>query len=427
MKNDIFQVKYMFDISDKKDFVFLLLFTLIITILCELEQTLLLSIITIVVCLLNLYKKPYISLSTYIVGNNYIYQELGGIVQMGVLILILISMFLKRDNEKIKFSNLVIIFISLTIIIFSSLNGIEPDYSMALIMFTCVLSFVIIRSYFSNNNKISTIIFSFFLSGVSLSLTVFIDYFIKKMDLLKFGRLSINGDIKSLASAAAISLAIIIASKMDGKKVFNVEGSFFIEIICAILLITIIFLTSARGIILALILGFIIHFLFSKHKGKSMKYILLIAFASIILFTTTVDLSAFRTSRLIDFSEFGSANGRTDIWIYYIDKIKNAGFIYVLFGIGPGEIARISNTDLYAHSTFLDYFFSYGIIGFTMMISFQLYIFVKLKNNKTTFLITIFFIIVIMNLTHGIAANLTLYMIEGILLAYTEQKQENNS
>ena len=38
----------------------------------------------------------------------------------------------------------------------------------------------------------------------------------------------------------------------------------------------------------------------------------------------------------------GGFNGRTEIWTFYWKKMTDGGLIHILFGLGPGDIKRLS-------------------------------------------------------------------------------------
>lgn len=88
---------------------------------------------------------------------------------------------------------------------------------------------------------------------------------------------------------------------------------------------------------------------------------------------------------------------------------------YVLFGVGPGRISRISNIGYYAHSTILDYFFSYGLVGLFLFLCFELIVLKSLFYNKIVFVIAATFLMTYS--THGSAANIEMFLLQGILMA----------
>ena len=115
-------------------------------------------------------------------------------------------------------------------------------------------------------------------------------------------------------------------------------------------------------------------------------------------------------------------NGRTTIWLYHFQQMEKKGLYRYLIGVGPGNIARIGEIERYAHSTFLDFFFCYGLIGFVTMLYTQVRVFARIIKCRSVACAAMLVFAITMYLTHGGAFNQTLFTLEVILILLAEKE-----
>jgi hypothetical protein len=286
-----------------------------------------------------------------------------------------------------------------------------------------MLQFISITAFYTisftfTREELSITVFSYICSG----LLVFI--FINIVGLASYagyGRLSFNESAKSLAFTCALPMSFLLFSFLDGSYLFkNLTGKKYIKYVDAVLLLAfllVIFMTLARGLMLALAIGALLTVYLSK-KRSSEYFLALIVFAMVYFAYTYVEsMDMFRTERLVAYDEFETGNGRTAIWLHHFRNIVALGSQYVVFGPGPGNIARLSYTDAYAHSMILDYFFSYGVVGFLTFVIIEIGVLKKLfnKNSPVSFVIIVTFLIAYA--THGGAANPSFFILQGLMVA----------
>ena len=136
-----------------------------------------------------------------------------------------------------------------------------------------------------------------------------------------------------------------------------------------ILSIFCIFLTSKRGIAVALLIALIIAYIaWKKISAKTfIRIILLISLCGAILYVL-YDKNAIVHAFLqrFDFVDGDITTGRSDIWKEALDRLQNE-----IFGMGTGSAYRIYDTGL--HNIYLQLFYDHGIVGAGIYIVFFLY------------------------------------------------------
>ncbi len=120
-------------------------------------------------------------------------------------------------------------------------------------------------------------------------------------------------------------------------------------------------------------------------------------------------------------------NGRTDIWNYYWGLIRDGGLIHILFGLGPGDIKRLSYTmNMYSHSTYLDIVFSYGLVGGAFMVGGIIAAIIKTVKSKSIVLIAALAGLFTNYFSHGTVANFTFYIILALIVGTSEMEAVKN-
>lgn len=188
------------------------------------------------------------------------------------------------------------------------------------------------------------------------------------------------GNFNAYAFLIAVSLIISIYLFTKIKILFN--KFLFIGIQSPLILVLL--LTLSRGGVFALIMGFVIYNFsdFKKTKIYLLFFtILIIITVGNILFEmdgTDLFLNRFLNSEKDD--NFDS--GRSIVYLILLNDLFSS-FLTFLFGFGFGaiDIKIFAEADiLTAHNTYLDVFYSCGIIGLTFFISYLFHVYKNIKE-----------------------------------------------
>lgn len=365
--------------------------------------------------ILMLYYNRAIALGIPIVSSPLMAIYSTGFFQIAVYVPFIVCCFWLIARHKITAKGTAPLFLSILYVFLTYLGGYEADGVNMLLQMVCLLMFYVVFNMFSPH-ELPVIIWSY----ICCSLMIIAYIFTGGLDAFSGeGRLSFGEGSKTLAMVCAIPLAFVLYTTMSKKALFANYKSFFFRIVTIalipILLMTIM-ATGARAVLLAFWVGIILNH-FSQGGGVK-KFIPLAAviLLAYVAFNFITELDIFRMERFLAFEEYSSGNGRTDIWSHYFNKMSEMGIETVLFGAGPGNIIRISNIGYYAHSTFLDYYFCYGLVGFAMLCicEYKSFKFMYDKNQLIPMIVvaTIF----ICNTTHGSAANTGFFMLQALMM-----------
>jgi O-antigen ligase len=91
------------------------------------------------------------------------------------------------------------------------------------------------------------------------------------------------------------------------------------------------------------------------------------------VYDTTFELSKSEENAKYEDKEITQSNissGRTDIYQYYLDEVSFSNFLQ---GNGIAYFNTIKKFDIRLHNDFLEFFFSFGLIGFCCFIYFIIY------------------------------------------------------
>ena len=370
--------------------------------------------------LLLLFYNKALSLGIIIISGPLMQIYATGFLQIFTFVPFLLYSFVvsitQRHNVGIHVLIAAVLYVSL-----SYLMGYKSDTTYYLLQIICMSMCYATYNVFQKED-LSIVIWAYICAAVMIIIymsLVGID------NIIISGRLDLGEGSKSLALVCTTPIVIAIFSMISGKPIFENRQSLFYNILTisliAVLLIALL-ATGARGILLGIGIGIIL--LFLKQGSSIKKYIVLfiLLLVSYQLFNYVIELDLFRMERFFAFEEYGSGNGRTEIWGHYLRKISNMGSGTIMFGTGPGNISRISNIDAYAHSTFLDYFFSYGLFGFfgVFIFEFKSLKFLYHKENMIPFAIVVTLLLCYM--THGVASNTSFFMLQSLMMVYFKRR-----
>jgi hypothetical protein len=306
------------------------------------------------------------------------------------------------------------------------LVGINPSVTTALLLIICVVfSLTILNSSEKvDGKKGAALVWALICRAISITIYFLIQYS-RGVTLLQYGRLAFNDNIKTAAEVVAIPLLILLCIHVSGKRLFsNISlglWKYLIEISFGIVLV----LTAARGMIFAILAGLLMYIIGSKSKEKIIVRLIPVGILIAAFIITQYSNTTYRISRIFADDDTGF-NGRFVIWKYYYDYIIQRGPMNIVFGLGPGDVARVGSINRYAHSTFIDYFFSYGLVGFVTCILAQIQVLKNIVRTSSWMYVSLIIACVIMYSTHGVAANTSFFILETVILLCAEASRKAN-
>ncbi|MBQ8290138.1 MAG: hypothetical protein IJY01_04650 [Clostridia bacterium] len=312
-----------------------------------------------------------------------------------------------RKKKYISANEFLAIYLSATVLVLSYVFGTNSNPATALIQFTCILAFFVFSQMdvFKNNALLS---YAFILVGLYTSAIVTIQLLRGEAEFLYGTRLTYMGNVRALATALAFPIFYLCL-----KLMFNNGGIKFSQKLLWIVLLSLEFsllmMTYSRGVIFTIVITLAVVFVGKFHNLTYQRFLILIicAFSLVIVLSQKIDFAQL----LYGVSD---ASGRFDIWNFFFAKMNEKGIDGWLFGLGPGDITRISSgtefDGYYSHSVIFDYIFAYGFFGFLIL---ALMIGITFKNawrSKKFELVSLAFMTVALFLTHGNAVSLDFHL-----------------
>lgn len=401
------------EIKNKKKWIFLL-FAIAVGGLYALKQIALLRFLILGSVAIAIFYDPAMAMGLYIISADTVSNIFPSVIHIAIIAVVCCSFTahgLRYARQCREFLVLACFCASIAI---SSMAGFNPNFNTGVILFFCVYYYMMIVNI-RDKEKCAVIAWSYYCAAIGMVVYILFTA-LRGGEVIKYGRLSFGGDIKVVSEAMVYPLALILGQYISSEEIFHGFPKRKSNLVMGAVFGIVLILTLARGIMLALMIAFLIEFLYVTRKSATFVRILPVAIFAVGVILLSMDSGTFRIQRLFESDEFLNGNGRTDIWKYYIELIIDRGPLSVIFGIGPGSIARISNTGLYAHSTYLDFFFSYGLVGFIQIIVLQMRSIVGAIRTRKLPLIGLIITCFVLNITHGSAANVNLFIIQGLIM-----------
>lgn len=413
------QEEVIFGTLNKGEAIFIIAYSLVCFILASYAQGNILAMLAFIVSLFLSFTKKALALSTIIITSPLLAQfSTGFFLILSYLPFLLFSLFniiSKQFNANAFRAYLwCIFFVSISFVL-----GYNPDIVVLQLQIISMTAFYVIYSLLTRND-IPIVILGYICSALIVCGLIFSNGF---TSLMSFGRLGFGDNIKTLSYICAIPLSFFLFTLLSKTSLFRSKNQVYSKIIDGILFALFLFtiiMTLARGVMLSFMVGSVILLILSRKNIKTLFIFILVIAVVFYAYIFIESLDLFRTDRIMAFDEYASGNGRTEIWMHYFERIYEMGAHYVIFGIGPGEIARISNINVYAHSTILDYFFSFGIVGFSTLIIMEIYILRKLIGCNFNVPFAVVFTFIIAYSTHGSAANTSFFMLQALMIVSTK-------
>lgn len=284
-------------------------------------------------------------------------------------------------------------------------NGADPQIISALLTLSNLLFFLQMSSTFKHIIDFRNVIDSFWIGSIIIAGCTLIS--ISKEGMGDMDRLGLEGSVRDLANGLIFPLFIKVTDYLSKKRSSSLP--LVVENVCTIIFAFLLVLTLAKGAIFSLLISI---FIFSVLSHKINGKFVLISIATFLVFFILQIYAG------VDFSRLGERNydlnGRTLIWAFYFEKLLARGNVGLLFGFGPGNVNRIAPEEYlghyYAHSTFLDFFFSYGMVGFCLIICFILYLFYLSHRVNNNFGIGLLFLTILTYSVTGASTNTQIFI-----------------
>ena len=361
---------------------------------------------------------PYFCLSGSFVSSLFSGAIFPGVIQILIAVVTAASFIVKNADMFRHFRHFPLYLVIIVEIIVLTLFAIKPNYlyvMQTLLIFTT--AFLILNTH--DDANMPTVVMGYIAAGISISL-----YLITSMaagaNVTSFRRLSFEGNIKSISTIVAIGLMFLIISLISGKRLFSNAGGLVITIILLVMFISVLVLTVAKGVLYSVVAGTAVYLIFSKKTMGKMLRVLPILIISAVFIFVMMQSKMFNIQRI--FEEDASFSGRTTIWNAYFDYIESNGFIRYFIGVGMGTLIDISGTTYYSHSTFLDFFISFGLIGFCTMLYTQFRVIMRIISFRSAACFAMLFFAIMMYTTHGAVNNPTFFTFEVILIFLAERE-----
>lgn len=187
------------------------------------------------------------------------------------------------------------------------------------------------------------------------------------------------GNFNAYAFLIAVSLMISIYLLTKIKPIFN--KLLFMGVQSPLLIVLL--LTLSRGGVFALVIGFVLYN-FSVNKKTKIYLLLFIIFAIVIIGNILIQIDGielFLNRFLNSGKDEDFDSGRSRVYLFLLNDLFSS-FSSFLFGFGIGAIeidVSIDNALISAHNTYLDVFYSCGVIGLSFFIRYLFYVYKDIK------------------------------------------------
>ena len=232
------------------------------------------------------------------------------------------------------------------------------------------------------------------------------------------GRLKYGEHVRALANALAFPIYYCIHKffkAISNKETLKYSYLVVIALICAYFLI----LTMSRGAIFSVVIAlFVVWAMRMKSSGIWTKALLVISFVGAVYFVQSIEFN-----EDYFFNKLDTLTGRDVIWEFYWTKQVQSGILTILFGFGPGNVMRVATgtafDGAYAHSFFAAFLFSYGVLGFLVLLSLVFLVGKSIWRNRDIESIGLFIMTVLLFIPHGSEGTALFYYLFGACMGRT--------
>ncbi len=308
----------------------------------------------------------------------------------------------------------------------SVVYGENANFITAILTITKIISFYCFCDIFKGRRG-RTLEFSLVISGAAMMLYTINSMMSGEAIYLYDTRLTFEESVRNLANAIAFAIYFsfsVFVIKREEK--LNLLQKIVYVLILGVGLFVLIS-TYSRGVLLAVGVSCIVVLLFSLKKvtPKHLVGISLIIILAIYL------INSMEIDEEVLTYDVEGGSGRFEIWGHFINAMVEEGPARVLFGYGPGDFKRITAgthySGLYAHSVFMDFLFSFGILGFLFIIITVIKIAIDAIRSKNSYAVGLLLLTILMYVSHGNSSEYQFYLMLGFAASQTKllKKSEN--
>lgn len=341
-----------------------------------------------------------------------------GMLEYIVLGILIISCFVAySETEKSeKRKNWTSFFFACFFIFVSTYFGYKSNPVTAVVTIITMFYFFCYCSIF-RGERAKLVEFSFFATGVVMTLFVLRQIISGSATYLWGTRLTFEESVRTLANAVAFTIYYAFCRLAITKNENDtlISKLFYLVIFAAGAYV--LFMTYSRGVLLSVGVACVLAILFTLKK-VSVKHV--IGIIAVIGFAVW-GIGKLQLDSALLSHDVAGGSGRFDLWSYFIQDMFREGPVRFLFGYGPGEFTRVSQnspfTGLYAHSLFMDALFSFGILGFLYLMKIIFNTAKLALNSKSAYIIGLTVLSVLMYISHGNSSNYQFYLMLGLSYA----------
>ena len=318
---------------------------------------------------------------------SLMHVELGTIGNGIAIVIIMVGIIRGLNNKRNKYFNSYLTaggFFALSIII-SHVVGIKSSFiATAVLLFKWGCVFYLASQVIEN--RFFPVIISLFSMGIAILLY-------QTFNPITFWSLDPLYNSKDIATSVAIPAYLLLWVAINNKMKFYRQLFFILVALCCIVTMA---LTYSRGALLSLFVAIGYVLLIGVKNKKIVSIIIIVVLAVVVVNSMEMMLDYERMT-----SNLEGGNGRTDIWAGFIQIMRKDGIMRLIFGCGPSGLTGLTLNGTYAHSAILDYFFSYGLVGFSFVLYYICTVFFRLRRNNYHFFMGLLILDVLMFFTHG--------------------------
>jgi hypothetical protein len=229
--------------------------------------------------------------------------------------------------------------------------------------------------------------------------------------LFNSGRIGLGDNIRKLANIASPAVMILIAELIliNGKKKMSILNDRFSKLTVIVFLIITIFTliaTVSRGAYLAVGLSVLVlfasYFITGKNGSTNKAKVILISILLVPILWLVIDVVGnYVSGNYLKRATVWTNNSRFDIWeaaYHQLDpfqKIIGAGFDSFR------ALANLTGIDHYAHSVYIDAYFTFGIAGIALLFMLIFHTVKLAIRKKSSFALAMTTLTVFLYATHG--------------------------
>ncbi len=413
---------------ETRKFIYVFVASLIIFLAAEADNDRLYTLSSLLFNIVGIFIDPIIPLCINVIISPVV-LDTSAIINIFTLCIIVVPatyVYIFNKSSSISSRDFAIIFYALVFLAVSTLLGYETNYITAFVQFFIIMQFLIV-SKINGEHQNRLLLFALLLSGVYIATTVFIQLMGNAATFLYGQRLTFDGSVRTLSIALGFPIFYLLSRYfLPTRKKYGVlvEIAFVIMIV---IMSALLILTYSRGALIAVVLA-VVYILLARKDALSLKrmFTYLLLFVATIVLISNIDID---TNLMFDNLEGG--NGRTDIWGYYLDSMSDRGLLSYIIGLGPGESQRITAgsqyAGYYAHSAILDYFFSYGLMGFGFILYVMISGFVQACKHKNVFAQGLLVLTVLMFATSNLSSSIQMHIMLALVYSLSIVSHKEDS